>query len=119
MGSLQGKIRDRLAQIVQRVTVGPAILFKLSMSEGQDQHGRLAGPSSIGFYQHARQLFMIFGMVPGGHQKRPGLLVAGGCRLSGSLEQGQKFVAFDRSLRERAPAPSLANEVVDRHLSFG
>src|SRR5579859_3067200 len=96
-----------------------AIMAEVAAGNGNRQHRGVLGPIGIEFHQGSDHFLEIFGVIFGGHQIGPRLVVVAGRCPTGGFEKACENRGFYEFIGEGAWAPAIANQFMDRMISYG
>src|SRR5437588_10116118 len=116
--SLRGQLGICGADIMDGHGIRRAVAAEVPPRHGNREDRGVLRPVLVEFHQNPQHLLEILGIILGGHQISPGLLVvAGGCP-AGRLEKACENRRFHGLVRESAWTPAIADELVNRMIGY-
>jgi len=73
---LEDEICRALSQVVKTVPIWLVVFFETRVRDRKDEHRRISRPCSIRVHKDSGQRFIVFRIVPRGHEVCPGLLIS-------------------------------------------
>src|SRR5713101_2165483 len=113
---LDSEARTCGADVVKGMAVGLIVVMEGEPGDGNGQDRRLSGPERIPFLQDAGQAGEILGIVLGGNDVSPRLVIETGGRPTSRFEEAAQDLRRDGSFGESARAPAALQDVLYREI---